>query len=355
MATQHTAVTNKWEALCSFSDVTKRGNMKKLSELHAINKNEFIATVLDTPGEHSYKIRKYNIKTNKFKDFSQCEISKSEMYSQYISTCYDTQQQYLYIFCSRKTVYKFNIKTREKITTQIPQRSIGIYPCSIWTPQQGAHLIGGFSNSRHIIWYNDAKKLNAMHKFQNMDGCPAAGVVYLKHMNKLIFFGGFTRKGNDIKMREFCLKSSTWSEMQCNLPYPMTKPGYVVTNDERYIVILGANTSKEYQEEAKDTIQLLDIGENKWFTSKIKMPTSNMCRAIIMGNVEEDSCLVYGYLRENKLEKELPLEIIEMIAHWFVMEFVHLVDRSNGNHWNIPLEQILQNMTECTIEKEQKL
>ena len=332
-----TAVWTASKAIFSESNLNEASFKRKIiGQLHLINNNEFIVVVLD----QNYQVHKYNIITDEFKLLVTC---RNPVTSSYLSTCYDHINAVI-----------INIETKKMTSFRASDEHIGINPRCVYTPKHGAHLLGGSRNNRHIIYNHSKKQRSVIWTFKGIRGTSAPGIIYLKSKesySKLIYFGGYqygtARETDDMWQYVLSNELSMWKLMKCKLPRPMNSFGYVVTKDERYLIVFGGRATPPFidDENMEAPIHVLDIEESKWYLSDIKCPSESMMEGIIMGDLGRDTILVYGYLRAYK-GTFLPDVIMEMVVIFFALECVHLIDTYKGSHYNMSLRNILSQMTE---------
>ena len=104
--------------------------------------------------------------------------------------------------------------------------------------------------------------------------------------------------------------------------------GCVITNDEKYVITFGCADIKD---QTTDAIYIFDMEEMSVRKSDIDCPKEMRNHAILMGDHNKESIVVYGYIRwvwSLKQFNEIGFacdDIIELIAKWFVDEMVYLL------------------------------
>ena len=128
----------------------------------------------------------------------------------------------------------------------------------------------------------------------------------------------------------------------------------VVTNDERYLIIL--NSFKSESIELVDVvddpvyeiaIQIIDFENKSSGISIIKLPASwktEWMYAFLMNGCAKTDVIINGFVRQcwkQEISEELPSELISIIAEFYSDEFIHIMQQDNGNQWAISLEKLL--------------
>ena len=113
--------------------------------------------------------------------------------------------------------------------------------------------------------------------------------------------------------------------------------GYILTFDEKYILIFGG----DIQNIQSDTIYILDFENETFNKSAIKCPlTDAFVACIALENINKS--VVNGYIKEyiGIGLQMVPQDIIQLIWNWCSNSVVHLFD-SSKRHWKIDVDKIL--------------
>eukprot|EP01084_Bolivina_argentea_P310320 536955_1 len=194
------------------------------------------------------------------------------------------------------------------------------------------------------------------------------GLIYLKSQQLILVFGGdsdtyrntFWLKKSVRSITSYSFVTKQWKTENVCLDKPTQKPGYVVTNDEQYLLIFGGLNGYncyDYEDEwiYNDCIQIVNLFSMECYTSKIKCPmitNTDMkldcydLKAKIV-NVRRDAFyfgLIYWFLRDisGSFKVVIPNDIINLIGHFYNLEcsYVHLI--SGDMHWRILLSDIIK-------------
>eukprot|EP01084_Bolivina_argentea_P165216 287057_1 len=169
-------------------------------------------------------------------------------------------------------------KTLKQYNTDIPELGTGS-KCIIANDQY--HIIGGNDNIHHFIWDQKQKLLVKKYVFSKLEsGLSNFGLIYLETQKRLIMFGGIEIGMNSRSntMWNYSFDSNVWTEMDVKMPVKVDEFGYVITSNERYIILIGGSVSVSV---ASDAIYVFDIDLMTWHKSKVKPPQYTPFNAII--------------------------------------------------------------------------
>ena len=172
-------------------------------------------------------------------------------------------------------------------------------------------------------------------------------MVHLKSQNKLLLFGGigidYYNEYEQDTIYSYSISNKKWNTLSTQLPIPLCYFGYVLTKDEKKIIIFGGFS---IYWENMNAIYICDIDTMKFKKADILCPTLNsIYGAVIMDCYDNNELLTYGYLRliwKSKLFLNLrfiSMDVILIINSMYCMEYVYLLDTKN-NHWKIKLVDI---------------
>ena len=184
-----------------------------------------------------------------------------------------------------------------------------------------------FSKHKYGI-YDRKTKLFLVKEIPHKSLIYAKSVTLLRSKSKILMFGYHINK-----IYMYCLKTGEWTNKTVDniRRYPMST---LLTPDEKYLITV-----------RKSSIRIYDIDSNIMKLSKIQSPSFNESRAIIMDNTDTSNLLAFGFVRNVFGDKEslLPLDVLNMIARWLSIEYLHLIESVVlGKHWKIALHELLQ-------------
>eukprot|EP01084_Bolivina_argentea_P260351 439642_1 len=312
-----------------------------------INPNEFVIITFEKSNNHSI-IYSFNIHC---KQWTQILYQKIGFRFIPNSIAYDIHNHILYTnrvddYLKAKMI-KVDLKTQEiNIVEEID---------NIRESQKLLHLnhhlylIGNISFEYNTM-QNILRKEMEFNKDSNIVDSNYGDVIYLNSMQSILLFGA-GRQSRDIYI--FSLKSKRCSKLKTKSPAELRKFGIVKTESEQYIIILGGqaiNQSMMHVSEGSDSIFIFDTIKRKFMKSAIKTPSKGYFYAVI--NNISDQQLINGFIR-NSMNGNIecfPLALIELILEFFYEEMIFLLqycaspNSSSTMHWNISVQEILDNI-----------
>eukprot|EP01084_Bolivina_argentea_P122288 216706_1 len=220
-------------------------------------------------------------------------------------------------------------------------------------------------NALHIFYYNDTtRSVHAIYDLSNgkiQYDVPKVGwdseqsneladhpqIIYIKSQSKLLFISGcfakyamfFDLKYRSWKMKtRFKLKASTTSG----------RAGAIITKDEKYVIALQNLIFDERNPKKSDPkINIFDLenesSEAKFMKLPCKGDSGQYVSAFVANDYQRAEIVIKGYLRDMLERKESVLEVCDMIMDYYNKEeCVHLFEPGSGNHWKIPVDDILR-------------
>ena len=207
-------------------------------------------------------------------------------------------------------------------------------------------IIGGFKNNKHLICNKDSNKFEDHWIFEEgnseYNNCMYwVGLVYIQSKRELLLFGGL-RLHEDFRkdIYRYSFQDKKWVLLSYKLPIAMELFGYILTFDEKYILIFGGYTGQD----EFDTIYIWDLQNMRFKKSEICCPIKDGFLACITAeNIEP--IVVNGFIRKYiEIDpKIVPQDIIQLIWNWCSDCFVHLISREDKKHWKIDINKILTN------------
>ena len=225
---------------------------------------------------------------------------------------------------------------------------------------QDIHVIGGSQCSKHFIWNDESKELDEIFDFSTIENEAIKGVgdedgnivmethsislsgsdedflsgsclIYVSSQDLLLIFGGPLKN-----IHQFSLATNTWTvwndKLDCSFSYGIA----VLTNDERYVIIVGSFGS--------DEIYVLDLRQELLKKSAIRCPESGSHLAAISSNIQMDDLMVNGYIRF--IHDEVPPEIVGLILKYYTVEMLHWMAYKKSTiprgHYMIPVNDIIK-------------
>ena len=305
-----------------------------------INKTEFVITPFNVVDHISDGLYKFNTTQNQWSLFVNYP---QDFDSTYHTSCYDPNNQILYIYNYEKSLTIIDIKTKSfKIIKDLIHcgvRSISFfsfYDCSL-------HLLLGSGNSIHWKWNNKQSLFNQIYDFKIYNGgMYGFGLIYIKSLQKILLFGGFNEYlSRDNIFSCDIMGDHKWEKLKLKLPITLCDFGYALTLDEQFIIIFGGYSFHNYI----DCIWIWDLQLMQFKESGIKCPVKGTFHVIIMDDIEQKLVLIMGYFRKSLNIQFVSKDVIEMIGSWFCYEFVHLFQRKVCNHWRMNVNDIVNSVS----------
>eukprot|EP01084_Bolivina_argentea_P127029 224743_1 len=205
------------------------------------------------------------------------------------------------------------------------------------------HIIGGKHNNEHLKWNSTLyqwEKLYAFPEFQAMD-FDGNQVVTVKSKQKAFMFGGY-RGAYPVKhfddIYEYDSQKNIWNKMSIKMPKACYVGMPVPVIRGQFILFFGW-----YNHDAgdQDDIRIFSVSEQKFKISSIKCPSKSPYTAVAINDCKRDEKIVFGYVRKQWKLSPIPdhwfppLYLLKLMARYFLIECIHILDEGYGNHWKI--------------------
>ena len=214
------------------------------------------------------------------------------------------------------------------------------------------HVIGGGSSNRHSVWNlnGNTPKHEIRHIFNEMDdneGLTNAGLCYIASQDILLLFGGYNctewESRKDILIYD--LKRYSWERAKIRLPIAMDSFGYVLSMDERYMIIFGGS---DKHNKCMNSIYILDVEIMKIRKlNELQCPQKGNFHAIVGHDTINNELLVRGYIKDCwklnlfKNVRRLSDVVIRLIQSYHFDEVIHLFCKKDGSHWKIKMDTVI--------------
>ena len=230
------------------------------------------------------------------------------------------------------------------------------------------HIIGGFHSKKHTIFDTQTKQFTDNHTFQELfHGISSAALIHIKSKRMLYLMGGYDQGENqnmDKVWRCFLNDDEgfSWEYLSLKLPIGDNRFPYLLTTNERYVVVLLSESDpnkwaddddSDDGTEGKYSFYYLDLEsdemEMKFIKSPLSTGTISGSHMVMTGNYEESKLIIDGYIRRLTMCRDLmiPDEIMGVITSYYDEEIVHLFWRGeadnfeNMHHWMINIAKII--------------
>ena len=173
---------------------------------------------------------------------------------------------------------------------------------------------------------------------------------YSESRNSIIAFG---RVGHIAKLTisEYSLSRNQWVKWKWveALSFILDDyPKFVVTSDERYILMLRIERYKT------DPMAICDVKLRKIIRTTFHFPVSCIWQAFMSRNKDVDDLLTFGFVRKSfhspefENVKSMPHHLIELIGKWMHNEYLNVMEDSfenhEANHFKINVDNILESV-----------
>ena len=165
-----------------------------------------------------------------------------------------------------------------------------------------------------------------------------------------------------------------WIKLKtCKMTRPLSMFSYAMTQDEKYFVVfygkeLHIKSAFQWENRYSKMIEILDLTEMKWFTSKMTIPPKSLVdystfsddskgsapvvALVKQMNKNEATLLVDGYIRRLSLKLFVPDDIVSILVSILqdADEYVHLLQQSrcysgqSANHFRISLKALFNGL-----------
>lgn len=343
---QQDSADSLWQSLKDPPDSSLLGTV-------AINNSEYLKM-----GVSDYGLIRYNVVHNKWESIDTFNYSNphsvdswSKIYS------FDKDSKLLIMATSREEVITINMETGScnKIWTASEHGIRGAFLIDNKLHILGCRsIMGGGTRLSHLVI--DDK--NEYTEQSVLSDARLHDAVFSESRNSLIVFGsasGRANEGTAPLFAEYSLSTNQWERWSDATTY-WKRAGMLCTSDGKYLICLGRVAMRDdntNNAEYIDGIVVYDLNDHSAQSrlSAVRCPKLGHYEVLLMTDKRTETLVTFGYVRkcyENPQLKEmenLPEHIIEMIAIWVCMEWIHLLIRHGGKgHWRISLDEILKSV-----------
>eukprot|EP01084_Bolivina_argentea_P092450 166312_1 len=319
------------------------------SEIVKFNNKEFIAA------HSTFGLFKYNIFDNKWRLFATYPIEPNYN-SQKAKLLIDHDNKQLYILSDDKhTLITFNTET--KIFNKFDFKKIQLFVGDeAYAPSliMIKHKMNIINDNKICAWDNNKHKLKLVDKINLINDAYFGGYgsVYLSLKQSILFIGGscfhYPYEWTTNNMYLYNTNNGKVSKTNNTLPIPLAFFGYVLTRNQKYVVIFGGIIDDK--QEKTDDIYILNTDMMTFRKSVIKCPCKDSFQAILFCDEHREQIITFGFIRQCWKSKQFltlqypPNYICQLINQWFVDEYVHLIAQTTTfnqrNHFKIKFDCI---------------
>eukprot|EP01084_Bolivina_argentea_P264262 447594_1 len=312
----------------------------------AMDSKKFLTVALNNSSFKSDGIYTYIISQNRW--IKSINYDKDSWFSS-IAAAFNEKTNELYIFefiCNNLVIINFTTFTWTLINFPYLSYCDGA-KCIIINNE--LHLIGGKRNNKHLVWKHNAKQLEQIHVFNELKvGFKSHELVYIESKQLLYMFGGESHQHPLDTIYQYSIVKGEWSISKVKMPRKLHRFGLIYTKYWNVCVLFGGIKYDENGYTFSKDIFIFDVETQLFSQSIIQCPMPCMCEVILYDNYPYSEMLITcGYIRNlrniNNCYPFVPHDIISFIACMFILQYVHLIDVTDGYHWKINLDEILNN------------
>eukprot|EP01084_Bolivina_argentea_P263035 445064_1 len=281
------------------------------------------------------------------------------MVLEYHAATFDWKKRFIWIVAGKQLLrYKMNEFIWEVLMNDLQFEE---FPISHMCVVNGTlHLI---NNKTHFIFDEITNRMRQIHTFttthksRDWIGFVGNALMYLTRTNCLVLF---ERRNKNIIIHEYQLKKSLWTEAIIKLTSNafnellfVTDYGATDDNIRTSVISTTQNDFVFFVNGINGTIYVFNVETRRVDKCHMEPPDLYMeteCHLTITRDEYVDEVIVYGWLRRNIKDVELPKVIQQWICTLVCNETLHWIEFSTGNHWGISVDTMIQ-----SVEKRQHL
>ena len=211
------------------------------------------------------------------------------------------------------------------------------------------HLIGGWENSKHLVWNDETSCFSQIYDFkQQLDDVINLSLVYIHSKRIIIMIAGCDADDYDNKniVWRHSIETKKWKKIT-KLPFCHETRSPVLTSDEKYIIM---------SDGLEDHIYALDISNGDdtmypLYQSTLKGPFNEAHFLMKTGGLR-DEILVMGWIKKRfRAYKGMPLppkHLMVLIAIWYSQEEIHWIGKYSKLHFAVNVKHILSSLHEIS-------
>ena len=343
----------------AFTELASPSISVSLSNLVKINDHEFVGASYKTQygSKDELGLYRYNTLCN---EWNVVLKYPEDLMVKAHSICYDKDNQIIYLYGYPSQIVIINLQTLKIDHVKKDFPHIGISPILLMINDE-CHIILGSDSKYHYKWNSKLKKLDEVFEFSHVkDGLSYHGIVNITSRNKLLLFGGYDpgldRCFNalwEYDMNE-TYKYYKWRELNdVKLPMKMYDFGWILSNDEQYLIIFGG---EDVDCERLTNIFILDLSDMTFYQSAVRLCHKGDTRAVSMKN-DKDVVLVSGFIRNvsREYDTNIPSDLLILLSCYFESEMIYLFHGRTFRYnegtmlCKIELNDILKNKTQIYV------
>eukprot|EP01084_Bolivina_argentea_P005613 10565_1 len=254
----------------------------------------------------------------------------------------------------RKKVYMFDCNKNNHAIDLISNTMEEIFPAdNIYTASHpwlaviddNLHTICG---NTHYIWSIPDFELITESKLPPDVTVASAYIIYVSSRDLILVIGaGYSYDTSDMFM-VYNMSKKKWKiyndiKIKTGHEFVFFMRRSVLTSDERYVIMVCANSEK---------LHVLEICDDQFilYKSKIQVPQIEFTGLAVTSGLK-DELLVHGFVRQMMEHKIIPMDVFNEIARWFevvVVERLHMIEHGSSDeirkHYAISMNKVLDSM-----------
>eukprot|EP01084_Bolivina_argentea_P158022 275314_1 len=270
----------------------------------------------------------------------------------FVAHCIFVWNHSIYVFTKAASILTYNLLTNQ--WNKCTKSDVFDFELNgtayVSTAEYELHIVCGAESNKHFIWTqnNSYGRKYEFKQFDTFGSLSNAGLVHVKSKNILLLLGGYNHTDwicSDA-IYSYDIDKNEWVEINTTLPVAMDSFGYVLTTDKKYLLIFGGSDEDSRK---KDAIYIMDIETMLIVKSRLKCPEKGEYYAILGFDSLSNDTLVNGYIKCCwKLEgfkclRKPSDDIVSIIQSFHFDEVIHLFEKTNGRHWKIKVDYIVNN------------
>ena len=311
----------------------------------------------------------YNITTGRYSKFTEYphDFPKGSH-----TTTVDRDKGIIYIFTEKGYVCSYNMNLPENdaysplspspispstsslsLTSSCPWKWEIIHGVSAWSGHDlrnnassamidnKLHIVSG---KQHVVWNKNTKQLKCLDRFRIWN---YAQMVYIPGQSKMLLVGSNDPDNAHAGLSgcvttldtlfSYSVGVNHWIKLRDTLPFGVHKFGWVLSEDERYLIMFGGRKLPDGCD--YDGILIMDLWDFSVKISKVRCPIEGDLYACLCVDHAMMDKVIYGFGGEYR--HCLLDNAVEILGNYYVVENVHIFNRNGGGHWKMQIDDIL--------------
>ena len=309
-----------------------------------VNDNEFIIAPQRCSDNLGDGIHKFTIDKKEWsKIIKYPENLRSPFHTNAINLT-DPNNPIIYIVNGNENSFLIADVTKQTIKTVTTNINTDGHPRAIYIHGQ-LHVIGGGGSFKHLIYDESKQKFIEIYDFKSFHsgnterGFARHTLIYSESRDSMFMFGGTISPFNK-SVFQYMFSSKEWKKLDCESPEKMKGHGCVITEDEKYVIIIAGCDMRN--------IYVFDIDNLSFHECKIKAPSRGWCYSCLISNHKRSLVLANGYIREYYDGEYFMTELTKIIAEFMMQQDLYWLSfKGSKGHQRINVSAILDSASLC--------